>query len=77
MKINSDNCSSIAKVGIISIILCTLHRGGEGMIWNSIACQSPQLQVGVLSLWPLESLELSKVIESWEESEALAEVRKV
>lgn len=46
----------------------------EELIWNSIACQSPQLQVRVLSLWPLESPEL---IESWEESEALAEVRKV
>lgn len=46
----------------------------EELIWNSITCQSPQLQVGVLSLSPLESFELT---ESWEESEALAKVRKV
>lgn len=30
MKINSDNCSSIAKAGLFSTILCTLHRGDGG-----------------------------------------------
>lgn len=45
----------------------------EELIWKSITCQSPVVGQ-VLSLWPLESLEL---IQSWEESEALAEVRKV
>lgn len=64
----------LLRLGSCSTVLCTLHRGGGGADLEVNYLPKSSVASQVLSLWPLESLEL---IQSWEESEAVAEVRKV
>lgn len=55
------------RLGSCSAILCTLHRGGRGAdLEVNYLPQSSTAGLRVLSLWPLESIEL---VQSWGESE--------
>lgn len=62
----------LIKVGIM--FYYTLHRGGSGADLEVNYLPKSSTTVRVLSLWLLESLEL---VQSWGESEALAEEMKV